>query len=135
MRRATTLWLHFTSRQEYSLKHLLLRRAGRLGPSVARLVQAVWADSILETARDIHRLLRISRRCGPARLEAACRRASYYRRDSNCFTIEWILEKGYDKLPLSPYSNICGQFLIPFTDLEDEQPIVESETICEMRTK
>jgi len=102
---------------------------------VALLVQALWVDNILETAHDIGRLVYLSRRYGGARLEAACRRASYYRRDRSGFTIEWILQKNYDKLPLSPYSDISGQFLLPFADIEPEHPNMESEIICEKSTK
>jgi hypothetical protein len=44
-----------------------------------------------------------------ARLEAACRRAVYYRHDKNEAIISWILEKGLDRLPLNPYTDIWDQ--------------------------
>lgn len=101
------------SRHEHSLEQRLLRQARHLGPSVTLIVQALWADAIEETARDVQQLLRTSARYGAARLEAACRRACYYRRTRNCFTIEWILQNRYDRLALDPFTDIRGQFVFP----------------------
>jgi hypothetical protein len=115
-------WLHLTSDQEHFLKSVLLQEAHLLGPSVALLVQALWADSIVETARDVYQLLRLPRRYGAQRLEAACKRAAYYRRERNSFTIKWILQEGYDELPLTPYTDICGQWVFAFADPDDEKP-------------
>lgn len=98
----------------------LFTQARLLGPSVAFLVQALWADAIEETALDVQQhLLRISYRYGAARLEAACRRACFYRRTRNCFTIEWILENGYDRLALDPLTDIRGQFIYPDVTSDD----------------
>ncbi len=114
-------WLSLTSDQEHFLKSALLQEAYLLGPSVALLVQALWADSIVEMARDVYQLLRLPRRYGAQRLEAACKRAAYYRRERNSFTIEWILQEGYDELPLTPYTDIRGQWVFAFADPEDEK--------------
>jgi hypothetical protein len=116
-----THWLDLTNRQEHFLKGVLLEQARSVGPSAALLVQALWADAIVETARDIYQLLRLPRRYGSQRLEAACKRAAYYRRDRNCFTIEWILQEGYDQLPLTPYTDIRGQWVFAVHDPDEEQ--------------
>jgi hypothetical protein len=115
-------WLHLTRDQEHFLKSVLLQEANLLGPSVALLVQALWADSIVETAREVYQLLRLPRRYGAQRLEAACKRAAYYRRERNSFTIEWLLQEGYDELPLTPYTDIRGQWAFAFDDPNDEKP-------------
>ena len=67
--------------QERAIKRLLIQEAKICGPSVARLIQHLWADNILEMIRDARQLLDLSRRYSPTRLQAACRRAIYYRKD------------------------------------------------------
>lgn len=115
-------WLHLTSDQEHFLKGVLLEEARCVGPAMALIVQALWADAIVETARDVYQLLRMPRRYGAQRMEAACKRAAYYRQNRNCFTIEWILQEGYDELPLTPYTDIRGQWVFAFDDPDEEQP-------------
>jgi len=102
------------SQYELGIKRRRLQQARHLGPSVCLLVQALWTDAIEETARDVlQHLLRIASRYGASRLEAACRRACFYHRTSNCFTFEWILEKGYDRVAQDPFTDIRGQFVFP----------------------
>jgi hypothetical protein len=109
-----------SSSHDHCHKQRLLKHARYLGPSVYLLVQALWTDAIEETARDVQQhLLRISSRYGAARLEAACRRACFYQRTRNCFTIEWILKNGYDRLALDSFTDIRGQFLFPDITSED----------------
>ena len=120
--RQPTRWLQLTSHQEHFLKGVLLEEARCVGPSLVLLVQALRADAVVNTAQDVYQLLRLPRRYGAQRLEAACKRAAYYRRNSNCFTIEWILQEGYDELPLTPYTDIRGQWVFALADPDEEQP-------------
>jgi hypothetical protein len=114
------------SRHDHCLIQRLLKQARYLGPSVSLLVQALWADALEETARDVQQhLLRISTRYGASRMEAACRRACFYRRTKNCFTIEWILENGYDRLTLNTFTDIRGQFVFPDVTSNDA-PVSDS---------
>lgn len=116
------------SRGDHSLMQRLFTTARLLGPSATCLVQALWNDALEEMARDVQQhLLRISSRYGAARLQNACRRACFYRRTRNCFTIEWILEKGYDGLALDPFTDIRGQFLSPDV-FSEELPVLDSTT-------
>ncbi len=56
-----------------------------------------------------------------------CKRAIYYRQDKNNYIISWLLEKNYDRLSLSAYTDIKGQFIFNFESLEQEnQNNVES---------
>jgi hypothetical protein len=118
--RQPTRWRQFTSRQEHFLKRVLIEEAQRVGPSVALLVQALWAEAVVDAAREVYQLLRLPRRYGVQRLEAACKRAAYYRRDRNHFTIEWILQKRYDELPLTHYTDIRGHFIFACEDFDPD---------------
>ena len=57
----------------------------------------------------------------------ACKRAIYYRQDKNNYVISWLLEKNYDRLALSAYTDIKGQFIFNFEPLvQENQNNVES---------
>jgi hypothetical protein len=117
---------------ERILKQALLHRALRCGPSVARLVENLWASSLLEADQDARQLMRLSNTHGRHRLEAACRRAIYYRQDKNTEVIRWILDRGLERLPLTPFTDIRGQFIFPLDQPEIEsQDNVESKIMCE----
>lgn len=120
--------------QERAIKQVLLQEARACGPSVAQLVQMVWAGSILEMVRDSRELIELARRYSPKRLQAACRRAIYYRKDRSFYIIPRILEYEYDRLPLSPYTDIEGQFLFSFESCEgDSLNKVESRLMYERK--
>jgi len=110
--------LRYSEDDEHVMKQIVVQQACRCGPSVARVVDNIWAVSILEADRNARKLIRLSKRYTVKRLEAACQRAIYYRQDKNGSTISWILEKGYDQLPLSPYADIRGQLLFSFAPLD-----------------
>jgi len=120
------------SAEELILKQSLLQRAFQYGPSVARLVENLWAYSLLEVDQDARQLMRLANSHGRHRLEAACRRAIYYRQDKNTEVIRWILDKGYDRMPLTPFTDIRGRFIFPLYQPEIEsQDNLESEIMCE----
>lgn len=109
------------------VKQFLMQQALRYGPSVARVVEHIWADSIQEAYQDARELMRLSYRYGSARLEKACERSLYYRHHRNSSTIGWILEKDYDRLVLSPHIDLRGEFIYSFEPLTPEdQNNVES---------
>lgn len=121
---------------ELLLKQALLHRALKYGPSVARLVENLWAFSLLEADQDARQLMRLSNSHGRHRLEAACRRAIYYRQDKNTDLIRWILDRGLERLPLTPFTDIRGQFIFPLDQPEIEsQDNVESEIMRERCTE
>ncbi len=107
-------WLQLTDQQDQFIKRILLEEADHVGPSVIRVVQALWADAVVEAARDVYRLLRLTRQYDAQRLEAACRRAAFYRQHSSSFVVEWILRERYDQLPLTPCTDIRGHFPFAF---------------------
>ena len=103
-----------------SLKPLLLEQARHVGPSVTRVVQALWADAVIEAARDARQLLRLARCYGAQRLEAACERSAFYRQQTNSFVIEWILRERFDELPLTRCTDIRGQFVFAIPEINGE---------------
>jgi hypothetical protein len=112
--------LHETAEAERILKQALLDCALRYGPGVARIVDHLWVTSLLEVEQEVRRLIQLARRYGATRLEAACQRAVYYRQDKNEAIINWILEKGLDRFPLNPYTDIRGQFTFSLEALSSE---------------
>jgi len=121
-----------TDEQERILKSYLIHQALECGNSVARVVENIWAYNIHEADEDARQLIRLSNRYGAERLEAACERALYYRQPKNSSTIRWILEKGFDRLELSPHTDLRGQFVFTFETLISKgQNNVESSLMCE----
>jgi hypothetical protein len=95
-------------------------------------VENLWASSLLEADQDARQLMQLSNSHGRHRLEAACRRAIYYRQDKNTEVIRWILDRDLERLPLTPFTDIRGQFVFPLYQPEIEsQDNVESEIMCE----
>jgi hypothetical protein len=103
-----------------SLKLLLLEQAHHVGPSATRVVQAIWADTAIEAARDACQILRLARCYGTQRLEAACKRSAFYQRHTNSFVIEWILRERFDELPLTRCTDIRGQFAFAIPEINGD---------------
>ncbi len=111
---------------------LLVHRALHYGPSVAQLVETLLSASLLEPEREAQYLMRLARRYGCGRLEAACRRAIYYRQKPDSGTVHWSLEKRFDHLPLYPSTDIGAQFTFQFDGPEIKgRNNVESRLMCE----
>jgi hypothetical protein len=102
------------------IKQALLDCALRYGPGVARIVENLWVSSLLEVEQEARRLMQLAQRYGTARLEAACQRALYYRRDKTEAIVSWILDKALDRFPLNPYTDIRGQFRFSLQSLNPE---------------
>ena len=76
-----------------------LKRAEAIGPSCHELVQALFAHRVLDNLRAAQGLLRLGKRFGAVRLEAACARALAF--DNAKFrTVKTILENGLDQQSL-----------------------------------
>lgn len=110
----------------------LAHRALQYGPSVAQVVETLLTASLREAEREAQDLMRLARRYGCQRLEAACRRAIYYRQKPDSGTVCWILEKRFDHLPLHPFTDIGGQFTFQFDGPQIKgRNNVESRLMCE----
>ena len=81
---------------ERSLRLLILQKAESIGPSVTTLVENIWVRAVMTALYDIERL------------EAASRRAIFHGHGDHR-TVDHILMKHLDSLPLSHYSDIDGQ--------------------------
>ena len=85
-----------------ALAHLLQdpqwcrRRAEAIGPACLALVEHLFADRVLEHLRGAQGLLRLAKTHGPARLEAACRRALDFG-NPRYRAVKTILERGLDQ--------------------------------------
>lgn len=132
MNKADHYWLLNPEEQEQIMKQALFREAHRFGPAVVRVVGNIWSSSIKEAYLSAQDLIRLSKRYTPERVEAACKRAIYYCQDKNNYIISWLLEKNYDRLALSAYTDIKGQFLFNFEPLvRENQNNVESNLMWE----
>lgn len=116
------------------MKRFLLQQARCCGPSVSRLIQTVWAESLLELFHDSRQLIELAQRYSPKRLQAACRRAIYYNNDHNYSIVSLILEHQHDRLPLSPYTDMRGQFLFSFDPCAGDGPNNPESRITRERT-
>ena len=87
-----------------ALAHLLQdpqwcrRRAEAIGPACLALVEHLFADRVLEHLRGAQGLLRLAKTHGPARLEAACRRALDFG-NPRYRAVKTILDRGLDQQP------------------------------------
>jgi hypothetical protein len=95
---------------ERSLKALILQKAESIGPSVTTIVESMWVEAVKNVLYDVDRFLKLAETYSPTRLEAASRRALFHGH-SNYYTVNHILNKNLDDLPLSHYADIEGQYL------------------------
>lgn len=95
---------------EHSLRLLILQKAESIGPSVTTIVESIWVHSVMNALYDVDRLLKLAETHSPTRLEAASRRALFHGQ-GNYYTVDHILTKHLDNLPLSHYMDIEGQLL------------------------
>jgi transposase len=75
------------------------KQAASVGPACAEFIARLLADRILERLRAAQALLRLRKRYGPERLEAACARALYHA-TIQYRSVKNILVGGYDALAL-----------------------------------
>ncbi len=95
---------------ERSLRVLILQKAESIGPSVTTIVESMWVEAVKNALYDVDRFLKLAETYSPTRLEAASRRALFHGH-SNYYTVDHILTKHLDTLPLSHYVDIEGQYL------------------------
>jgi len=70
--------------------------AERIGSACAALIEALFADRVLDNLRAAQGILRLGKTCGAARLEAACARALSFG-SPRYRTVKTILAKGLDQ--------------------------------------
>ncbi len=75
-----------------------LKQAEAVGPHCLALIQNLFADRVLENLRAAQGVVRLKKKYGAPRLEAACQRAIHF--DNPRYrTVKTILEKGLDQQP------------------------------------
>ena len=79
----------------------LREQARGVGEATGRLIEEMLAEKPVDRLRGAQGILNLVKRYGPARLEAACRRALAFKLASYR-TVSGILKKDLDKTPLPP---------------------------------
>jgi hypothetical protein len=75
-----------------------LKQAKTVGPCCETLIEALFADQVLDNLRAAQGIVALNKKYGPARLEAACKRALAF--DNPRYrTVKTILAKGLDQEP------------------------------------
>jgi transposase len=77
---------------------LLRAQAARIGAAAAALIDRLLGERPLDRVRTAQGVLRLERRYGPGRLEAACRRALAFN-EPRYHTVKHILLRGLDREP------------------------------------
>ncbi len=90
-----------------------LEQAERIGEGCHEFVRQLLGDQVLERLRGAQGLLRLAKKYGPRRLEAACRRALSYE-NIRYRAVKSILEKGLDQAPLDEGEG--GQLELPLLE-------------------
>ena len=101
-----------------------LKKARAVGPACQGLIEALFADRVMDRLRAAQGVIRLGERYGHVRLEAACERALAYGQ-SHYGTVKQILEKGLelqtellpDPAPLSDAYTGKGRFCRDTTKL------------------
>jgi hypothetical protein len=96
---------------EQHIKHQLLDKAAAFGQFTTAFVGLLWTEAVLNTNEHAARLFRLAEFYEPKRLDAACRRALFYRK-TDYLTVERILHQNLDSLPLNPYADVNGQLTL-----------------------
>ena len=73
-------------------------QAQAIGPYCQALIEHLFADRVMDNLRAAQGVIRLVKRYGPTRLEAACERALSFN-NARYRTVKTILEKGLDQLP------------------------------------
>jgi len=74
-----------------------LRQAARIGPACRGLIERLFAHRVLDQLRAAQGVIRLEKKFGAVRLEAACARALSFD-DPRYRTVKTILDKGLDQL-------------------------------------
>jgi hypothetical protein len=78
-----------------------LKQAKETGPDCHNLIKSLFSHRVLDNLRAAQGVIRLAKKYGQTRLEAACRRALAF--DSPKYiTVKNILAKGLDQLPVEP---------------------------------
>ena len=107
-----------TLTHELLLRRSFFRHARSIGPSVATITENIWSSAISAALWDIQRLLSFADTCSAARLEAAAARALFHAH-GNLSTVDHILSRHLDSLPLSRYTDLDGNLLFPLPPASD----------------
>jgi hypothetical protein len=79
----------------------LREQANAVGPETGKLIEEMLHDKPVDRLRAAQGVMNLNKRYGPARLEAACRRALVFG-DATYRTVASILRQGLEKTPLPP---------------------------------
>jgi hypothetical protein len=110
---------HTLDQRERAIKRQLFNASSGLGPFVTALVHSLWVMRVKSTVEEAQRLLGLEGNHPTEHIEAACRRALFHRRP-DFLTVDQILRRGVQDLPLDPYCNVWGQPRYPTLDHFDE---------------
>lgn len=84
-----------------------LKQAEAIGPDCHRLIRRLFAHRVLDNLRAAQGVIRLTKKYGPARLEAACTRALHF--DNVKYrTVKSILQQGLDQAPLREHPNVLS---------------------------
>lgn len=96
-----------------------LRQAESIGPACHRVINHLFSDRVLDNLRAAQGIVKLEKKYGQARLEAACGRVLFFDDRPRYKTVKLILEKGLEQHPLpilptqheSPVYAGSGRFL------------------------
>ncbi len=87
-------------------------QAAEVGPTCAHFIAALLGDRPLDRLRSAQGVLRLARRYGAARLEAACTRAAAVE-EYRYHTVKTILARGLDRQPLPALAPVAAPAAAP----------------------
>lgn len=82
-----------------------LKQAEQIGPECYRLIRRLFAHKVLDNLRAAQGVIRLAKKYGPTRLEAACTRALHFE-NVKYRTVKSILHQGLDQAPLYEQPNV-----------------------------
>ena len=84
-----------------------LKQADAIGPNCLQVIRQLFAHKVLDKLRAAQGVIALGKKYGPARLEAACRRALHFD-NVKYLTVKSILHQGLDQVPLDGPNNVIA---------------------------
>lgn len=94
-------------------REVVQSRARTIGPSTGTVIDSLFADKVIDRLRSARGIVFLTKKYPKERIEAACARALFFGNISYP-AIKRILEREYDKLPLSEAVDEQGQYWFSF---------------------
>jgi len=82
-----------------------LKQSEQVGPACYQLIRRLFYNKVLDNLRAAQGVIRLAKKYGPARLEAACTRALHFE-NVKYRTVKSILHQGLDQVPLYDPPNV-----------------------------